>query len=364
MPSITDSVRPEAALEYLNKIIEIQTRLAAADFNVNAFMGLVVEQVQMLTPATGVVVELVEADDMVYRAASGTIKKNLGLKLSRQNSISGLCVKEEKVLISNDTEIDDRVNLPACRQVGARSLVVAPLLHNGNAIGVIKILSYLPNAFNGKDIQILEMMAQLIASALAHQIDHAETTRLLHDKSNALNELEEAKEQLERMANFDFLTGLPNRLQLIDKMSLAIEENYRSNILTAVMFLDIDGFKKVNDTYGHAIGDELLKAFAARVKNCIRKGDLLARLGGDEFVILLDGIPGPQTAIGVAEKIIVAMQEKFRLENVIASVSTSVGIAFAQPSATPDCPSLLKQADQALYEAKNAGKNQFKIFSQ
>lgn len=154
----------------LDKIFAVQAKLISQDFDLDEFMNLVVNETQILTKAIGVVLELAEGDFMVYRAASGTVQGFLGLKLPKQNSISGLCVESREILISDDTEVDSRVNLEACRRVKARSLVVAPLFHNGTAIGVLKILSDKPKAFNETDINILKLMAGFLGSALYRQM--------------------------------------------------------------------------------------------------------------------------------------------------------------------------------------------------
>lgn len=117
--------------DHLNHIITTQEKLSEANFDIDFFMNLVVEQVQKLTKATGVVVELVEGDDMVYRAATGTVANHVGLHLTRKGSLSGLCVEKREVLRSDDTELDSRVNLAAVRKVGARSMVVTPLFYQG-----------------------------------------------------------------------------------------------------------------------------------------------------------------------------------------------------------------------------------------
>lgn len=154
----------------LDKILNVQSRLIESDFDLLAFMDLVVEEMLTLTPATGVVIELVDGEDMVYRAATGTIKNYIGLRLSQKNSLSGACIQSHQVLRSDDTENDSRVDLNACRKVEARSIVVAPLFHDGNVVGVLKIVSKEPSAFCEKDVKTLQIMAGFIASALARQM--------------------------------------------------------------------------------------------------------------------------------------------------------------------------------------------------
>lgn len=156
----------------LNRIVAIQQLLISEDFDLNDFMETVVNEMQTLMTinATGVVIELVAGDEMVYRAASGTVTDFINLHLPIKNSISGLCVESRKILISKDTENDSRVNLEACRKVKARSLIVAPLFHGKNIVGVLKAMSDKPDAFHDADIKILQLMAGFLGSALAAQM--------------------------------------------------------------------------------------------------------------------------------------------------------------------------------------------------
>lgn len=156
--------------EKLELITKIEEKLLSQDFDLNTFMQTVVTEMQNLTPATGVVIELAEGDKMVYRAASGTVAESLGLSLEREKSISGLCVSLRQTLKSDDTENDPRVNKEAARKVQARSLVVAPLFQADNAVGVLKILSNKPNAFTEADVKLLQLIAGFLGSALQRQI--------------------------------------------------------------------------------------------------------------------------------------------------------------------------------------------------
>lgn len=156
--------------ERLNKILAIQQKLLQPDIDLSAFMDIVISEIQALTPATGVIIELATDTEMVYRAASGTAEPFLGLRLPLNGSISGLCVTSGQILRSDDTENDSRVNLEACRKVSARSLVVAPLLARGNIVGVLKIMSDKPNAFSEIDIQLLQLMAGFLGIELNNQI--------------------------------------------------------------------------------------------------------------------------------------------------------------------------------------------------
>lgn len=345
----------------LTQVIRTQARLASADFDLSAFLNLVVQQMQKLTPATGVVVELVEKDEMVYRAATGTVAAYIGLRLKIIGSISGLCVKTRKILHSPDTEKDKRVNVEACRKVKARSLVVAPLFYEGKAVGVLKILSKNSDAFDAIDVQILQIMAGFIGSGLAHQLYYDANRRLLNERTEALKELKKAQKKLQHLAQHDYLTDLPNRSLFKDRLAGAIAKVKRTKKYVALMFLDIDHFKTINDTLGHGIGDELLKAFSSRLKQCIRTYDTIARLGGDEFVVLIEEINNKDEAVSIAKKIIHVMEEKFKLGDDLVAITTSIGISFYTDDLT--ATEFIAEADDALYAAKTSGRNTYKIFN-
>jgi diguanylate cyclase (GGDEF)-like protein/PAS domain S-box-containing protein len=169
--------------------------------------------------------------------------------------------------------------------------------------------------------------------------------------------------QLAFQANHDVLTGLPNRNLLRDRLHHAIAHAQRSGQQLAVLFLDLDHFKTINDSLGHAAGDNLLKTVATRLKASVRETDTVARLGGDEFVILLEYLDHENVAITVAQKILTALAQPFVLERQDCVVTTSIGVALF-PSDGEDTEILLQNADTAMYRAKAEGRNKIKFFSQ
>jgi diguanylate cyclase (GGDEF)-like protein len=167
------------------------------------------------------------------------------------------------------------------------------------------------------------------------------------------------KQRLLKLSQVDALTGLTNRAGFLQKLNDSMAACREGGGLMAVMYLDIDRFKPVNDTYGHAVGDALLKAFSARLSNTVRASDTVARLGGDEFTIIMDRISKPEDAAVTASKIVHAMQHPFELDGVLVNVSTSIGLTyFRDEDVSP--AELLKRADSLLYEAKQAGRNTFR----
>jgi diguanylate cyclase (GGDEF)-like protein len=183
---------------------------------------------------------------------------------------------------------------------------------------------------------------------------------LMRERRQAESALKFTTDELERLAHHDILTGLPNRALFNDRLAQALHHAQRSDKLTALMYLDIDRFKSVNDTLGHAGGDELLKEFAGRLTHCVRVADTVARMGGDEFIILLEGLHGPDEVRVIAQKIIDSMQMEFSIGGKPLRVTTSIGIALTGAAATT-AETLIKQADAAMYEAKCASRNTFRV---
>ena len=178
--------------------------------------------------------------------------------------------------------------------------------------------------------------------------------RLLHEAARTHGEM------LESLALHDQLTGLANRRLLADRMSMALVHARRNRSAMAVVYLDLDGFKQINDTLGHGAGDILLTMVAKRVVGMVREEDTVARWGGDEFILVLWHISGPDYAATVALKVIEALSQPFRIDGHTVSITTSAGIGI-YPVHGEDVDTLTKSADLALYEAKRAGKNVYRI---
>jgi len=172
----------------------------------------------------------------------------------------------------------------------------------------------------------------------------------------------QAEERLQFMATHDGLTGLPNRVLLTDRLASAISRAQRSGQGMAVLFLDLDHFKDVNDTFGHRIGDELLKGMARRVRGSLRQSDILVRLSGDEFVIVLEGLENESGPDRVAQKILDDVMRPFAIDDHEVQVSGSLGYAVF-PADGGDPETLLKNADAAMYHAKELGRNSYRAFS-
>jgi diguanylate cyclase (GGDEF)-like protein/PAS domain S-box-containing protein len=229
-------------------------------------------------------------------------------------------------------------------------------------------------------------LEKLMTDGLDHDLNVAvsaprgESDRLCHLRLRALNDpdgtvggaivcvediTERARSQaeLEHRATYDPLTGLPNRLMLTDRLEQALARVRRNSRMFAVLFVDLDRFKAVNDTLGHTLGDQLLVEAAGRIQAAVRETDTVARLGGDEFVVLCEGIEGVHHATDLAERIIATVQTAFRFGDDEAHVSASIGIALSADG-TETAEAVLANADIAMYRAKEDGRSRYALFDE
>lgn len=174
--------------------------------------------------------------------------------------------------------------------------------------------------------------------------------------------LKEQQKHLEHIAHYDTLTSLPNRTLLSDRLKQAMLQTQRDKLFSAVIYLDLDGFKEVNDTYGHNHGDILLKVLSSRIKQILRDVDTIARLGGDEFVIVLYDIKNKEDCFPMLNRILSTIAKPVKSKEITMQVSASAGVSFYSYEDIIDADQLLRQADQAMYQAKLSGKNRFHIF--
>lgn len=190
---------------------------------------------------------------------------------------------------------------------------------------------------------------------------------LLNDQGNPVGVLgvvdditdrKATEQELFRRANFDSLTSLPNRSHFYSQVVQALKRTCRRQTKLALMYFDIDHFKHINDTYGHDVGDEVIRAFARRIRSVLRDEDFVARLGGDEFVLIAENLAEDRAAETIADKMVSALAQPIRVQDLEIQVSTSIGIAYFKEGMSSD--QLVKAADNAMYEAKRAGRNCFR----
>jgi diguanylate cyclase (GGDEF)-like protein/PAS domain S-box-containing protein len=227
-----------------------------------------------------------------------------------------------------------------------------------------------------EDLRIMESDEPIIGLVESRLLGPTEmnwtlTTKVpLHDGSGMviglmgitreINELKATELDLQHLATHDPLTGLPNRYLLIDRLTRTLAHAERSRSVFAVLFIDVDDFKAINDARGHEFGDLVLQSLGAILTGSIRGSDTVARIGGDEFVIILETLGGRQDAKLVAEKILRGVAKPFTLDQHQVSITVSIGISF-YPDNTGDAEVLLRAADYAMYLAKGQGKNGWQV---
>ncbi|MCW8193835.1 EAL domain-containing protein [Proteobacteria bacterium 005FR1] len=263
--------------------------------------------------------------------------------------LNGIAYRSGEPCVSNDFQNDPRTALwhKAAEKMRLKSGASVPISRNGRAIGVLYLCSDDKRTFDEEVVSLLQQMTDNLAfglQTLEHEMDR-----------------EKAEERVRYLATHDSLTGLPNRALFGELLEQATAMARRYHQRLAVMFIDLDRFKYVNDTLGHAAGDVLLKEMTARLKSRLRDSDVLARLGGDEFVVLLPNITTAGDAAVVARKLLNAAIEPILIMGQECRVTASIGVSLF-PDHGEDHADLMKNSDTAMYVAKEKGKNTFEFF--
>jgi len=318
----------------LMEIIKLQTEIAKQGLDLSGVVEAVVERIPTFTNAEGALVVYIEGDEMVYRGASGFARPLLGTRMKREASLSGLCVQLGQILRSDDILVDPRVDLAAYSEVGVRSLVVAPLKHEGAIVGALKIVSRNTYAFTVRDVRVLELMSELIAAAMYHA---------------ARNEISALYQQ----ATHDALTGLANRALFFDRLRHRTYPGRRQPEPLGILLIDLDGLKRINDSFGHRAGDAALRETALRISRIPRRTDTVARLGGDEFGVILSEISTKGDLIAIVERIANETDQPFRFEGRTLHLTASIGHA-RYPDDGTDVDALLEAADRSMYKMKRS----------
>ena len=317
----------------MSAILDAHVAISAIELSPGAVQREICEQALRLVGGDGAVVEMRHGDEMEYVGAAGAGVAHLGLRIPVAGSISGNCLSGGIALLCSDTESDPRVNLEACRRVGVRSMVLAPLRHRDVVVGVLKVFATTPHRFTRQD----EATLALLAAPFGAAIDNArQMTEAAH------------------VASTDGLTGLNNRAQALRHLDRARLRQRLLGGYTAVLFLDLDGFKAVNDDRGHECGDAVLTAVATRIAICVREKDVAARFGGDEFVVICEQLATSGDASGVAERLVSEISRPYLLpDGDTAQLGVSIGVAVTDEDVDPRA--LVEAADQARYRAKRSG---------
>jgi diguanylate cyclase (GGDEF)-like protein len=257
--------------------------------------------------------------------------------------ITGDVINKGEAEIINQANLDPRVvHVPGTPEDEDEAMIVAPIRSPGGAIGALNIYRR-GQWFDAGDLELVRLFTNLVAIALENATIH---------------------DQLLDAADKDPLTGLPNRRFFTERVEHALENGLVTRDRLAVLFLDVDAFKLVNDSLGHTAGDEALRAVAARLQECTRDTDTVARLGGDEFAVLCEHIQAEENAIATAQRIVAALAKPLSLDGRGVSVRASIGIAIHSGDERTTAVELLRDADTAMYRAKATRRGGFQVFEE
>lgn len=318
--------------EQLLDIIAIQAEIARLGLDLTATMALVVERTLRLIEADGAAIELADGEEMVYRAGAGIAASQLGLRLKAGESLSGLCVRSGEILHCRDSESDPRVDRDACRAVGLRSMIVVPLRHEGETVGVLKAMSRQPDRFSDIDVRALRLLSEVVGAVMYFAAKHN-------------------VDELFYKATHDAMTGLANRAFYIERLRNTLALHRRDKRPASVLMIDMDGLKHLNDSYGHRVGDAAIMEVARRLTACARESDTVARLGGDEFGMIFSPVDLPEGGEMLMHRIEDEIARPLQFEGRSYALSASVGMAEL-PADGLDVDSLLETADQRMYQTK------------
>jgi diguanylate cyclase (GGDEF)-like protein len=336
--------------QQLSDVLSEFARTMLTDFPIQGILEHLVERIVDVLPISAAGVTLISPASLPHHVAasdSSALKfEELQSELGEGPCI-GAFVSDRAVVVS-DLRTDDRYRIFASKAValGLAAVFTFPLRQGPNRLGALDLYRDTPGRLSVEEMGTAQTLADVTSAYLVNAQGRAD--------------LEEASARSHERAVHDALTGLPNRILLLERIEHAIVRSGRSRKVVAVLFIDLDDFKKVNDAHGHQVGDELLLAVAERISVALRPADTLARLSGDEFVILCEELDEVVQVETIASRIVDALAKPFSLSVADISISASVGIAFAGQT-NHDPEQLLHAADVAMYQIKRSGGANYQI---
>lgn len=336
--------QPASSEEQLSDVLSEFARTMVTDFPIQSILDHLVKRIVDVLPITAAGVTLISAGtDPRYVAASD--ESALRYEELQTEFGEGPCLTVyrtgESVAIA---DLRDDVRYPTfaprALAAGLAATFTFPLRSDGGAIGALDLYRDTPGPLDEASFEAAQILADVAAAYLLN--------------AQARADLQDSLDRSRERSLHDALTGLPNRVLLLERLDHAVLRSSRSGKAAAVLFIDLDQFKQVNDQFGHGIGDQLLVAVAERIRAVVRPGDTLARLSGDEFVIVCEDLDEPAEVDAIAERIHATLQGPFVLSEVQVEITASVGIAFSSLGGHLS-EELLGDADAAMYKAKREG---------
>lgn len=256
--------------------------------------------------------------------------------------------------------VGDETGKPGVRWVGdsqilPRSQLFMPLVHNRLVLGLFSLQSRLANRFSQEELELLKSLAPFVAITLSNAVSHQQLFELNQALTHEKTQIETAQARIEHMAHHDTLTGLPNRRLLSEFVEAKIRDAAVAQSTFYLVYIDLDGFKPVNDRYGHRIGDQVLVVLGKRLSQSLRKADFAARVGGDEFIIIIDDMQPAKQVNGFIKRMLSVIEQPLRIGEETLHLSASIGVARYDDHGQ-SLDDLMHHADQAMYNIKRSGK--------
>lgn len=351
---ITEHRRAEIGIKRMNRVYAVLSGINTLIVRVRNRDELFREACRIAVDEGGFRMSLIclvdQASMQIFPVASAgkdeelltAIKKILSSRLDAPKTLLAQAIRQKSSLVCNDSCSDSALVLGSkYAEFGVRSMAILPLIVSTEVVGVLALYAGENDFFHAEELKLLMELGGDVAFAMDHI---------------------EKQERLDYLAYYDTLTALPNRTLFNETLKKTLALAADSGWLVAVLCVDLDFFKNVNDTLGHAIGDELLRQVSARLIQTVRARDTFGRLGGDEFALVLLVQDGQEQAVLVAEKIRDALRAPFELHGHEITVTASIGITIS-PDDASDPETLMKYADTAMYQAKHSGRDTFRFFT-
>lgn len=338
----------------LRTVVDALVRIAEHAGDTGSFLEEATDTVMELTRATGAAVLMAhDAISLTVASARGQMAELDPDSFDRGHTLARACLRSHKALHSEATPGDDRITGTARRDHELQSLIATPLRYGDQVLGVLEVCSSVTHAFDDIDVQAVALVGNALGGSLGRQVALDEHARLLVRLKVALKATQAKARWYEDAALYDALTGLPNRAHFQARLEEVCAAHQGNCNGFALLFLDLDRFKAINDDHGHATGDAVLRETAIALKGCLRDADVIARLGGDEFVVLLPSLRNAEQDVpAISANIQAALGRPRTVNGVDLCIRTSVGSVTYDGVA--DAAAVLAAADAAMYEHKKS----------